>query len=98
MKNKPLLSAIVALIICIAVYWLFWGDRTAIVTTLGGEVCAVKSVGDTVKEGDALLRVKTSLGNAVAARATVNGEIIEVLIKIGDDVKPKTKVIVIKEK
>ena len=74
MKNKPLLSAIVALIICTAVYWLFWGDRTAIVTTLGGEVCAVKSVGDTVKEGDALLRVKTSLGNAVAARATVNGE------------------------
>ncbi len=53
--------------------------------TLRGEVLAeglVKS-GDDVSEGDPLVSVKTPTGRGVAARATVDGRVLEVLVRPG---------------
>ncbi len=42
-------------------------------------------VGQTVKLGDTLIFVRTSTGSAIpAARATANGKIIQVLVRVGD--------------
>ena len=98
MKNKALLMAITAIIIIGAVsFWIF-GKRVTEKATLGGTVTFVKEVGAEVKEGDPLLRVKGLTGNAVAARATIDGTVIKVMVKSGDEITPKTEVLVIKEK
>ena len=42
-------------------------------------------VGQTVKLGDALVFVRTTTGSAIpAARATANGEVIQVMVRVGD--------------
>ena len=97
MKNKPLMVVFIIIILSGFTFWLMYGDRTTVKATIGGEVCAVKAVGDSVREGDPLVRVKTATGNAVTARALVNGKIHEVKIRIGEYIVPKTPVIVIKE-
>jgi biotin carboxyl carrier protein len=56
---------------------------------LSGTVIAEKLVivGQSVKEGDSLVFVNTITGSAVAARATIDGTIVEVLVKPGDKIK-----------
>lgn len=53
--------------------------------TLKGEVLAegLARVGDEVAEGDPLVFVKTQTGRAVAARATVDGRVAEMLVRPG---------------
>jgi biotin carboxyl carrier protein len=53
--------------------------------TLRGEVVAegLARVGDEVSEGDPLVYVRTATGRAVAARATVDGRVVEVLVRPG---------------
>ena len=65
---------------------------------LQGEVVATQlvAVGQQVKEGEALVCVKTALGTAVASRATVNGTVVEVLVRPGEIVKTQQAVVVLK--
>ena len=53
--------------------------------TLKGEVLAdgLAKAGDDVSEGDPLVYVKTPTGRGVAARATVDGRVLEVLVRPG---------------
>lgn len=53
--------------------------------TLRGEVLAdgLVRAGDEVKEADPLVYVKTQTGRGVAARATVDGRVTEVLVQSG---------------
>ncbi len=53
--------------------------------TLRGEVLAdgLVKAGDEVREADPLVYVKTQTGRGVAARATVDGRVTEVLVQSG---------------
>lgn len=53
--------------------------------TLRGEVLAegLAKVGDSVNEGDILVFVRTQTGRDVAARATVDGRVAEMLVGLG---------------
>ena len=53
--------------------------------TLRGEVLpeGLAKVGDEVKEGDPLVYVKTRTGRGAAARATVDGRVVEILVQPG---------------
>jgi biotin carboxyl carrier protein len=53
--------------------------------TLRGEVLAegLAKVGQEVSEGDPLVYVRTPTGSGVAARATVDGRVLEVLVRPG---------------
>jgi biotin carboxyl carrier protein len=53
--------------------------------TLRGEVLAegLAKVGDEVREADPLVYVRTQTGRGVAARATVDGRVTEVLVRPG---------------
>lgn len=53
--------------------------------TLRGEVLAdgLVKVGQDVNEGDPLVYVRTPTGRGVAARATVDGRVLEVLVRPG---------------
>lgn len=54
---------------------------------LCGEVVNIVTAGTAVREGDALLQVKTLTGPVTAARATTDGIVVEVLVKAGDFIK-----------
>jgi biotin carboxyl carrier protein len=58
-------------------------------SVLSGVVTAEKLavVGQSVKEGDILICVNTITGTAVAARATIDGTVVEVLVKPDDKTK-----------
>lgn len=60
---------------------------------LKGKVVSVVTVGQTVTEGDELVRVKTLSGSITAARATVNGTISEVYVEVGDTIGANTVVV-----
>lgn len=51
-------------------------------------------VGDTVNEGDPLVYVKTPAGRGVAARATVDGRVLEVLVAPGAAIRELGAVVV----
>jgi len=54
---------------------------------LAGKVVSVLTPGETVREGDILVKVETMTGAVPAARATANGVVAEVLVKPGDSIK-----------
>lgn len=64
--------------------------------TLRGVVEAegLVKVGDTVNEGDPLVYVKTPAGRGVAARATVDGRVLEVLVAPGTAIRELGAVVV----
>jgi biotin carboxyl carrier protein len=54
---------------------------------ISGQVLPLQlvAVGQTVKLGDALIFVRTTTGSAIpAARATADGKVIQVLVRVGD--------------
>jgi len=57
--------------------------------TLRGEVLAdgLIRVGQDVSEGEALVYVRTPTGRGVAARATVDGRVLEVLVRPGTTIR-----------
>ena len=57
--------------------------------TLRGEVLpdGLVKAGDDVSEGDPLVYVKTPTGRGVAARATVDGRVLEVLVRPGATIR-----------
>ncbi|MGQ0550688.1 MAG: hypothetical protein ACT4PY_13575 [Armatimonadota bacterium] len=64
--------------------------------TLRGMVEAegLVKVGDEVGEGDPLVYVKTPTGRGVAARATVDGRVIEVLVRSGTPIRELGAIVV----
>lgn len=67
-------------------------------SVLTGKVISVANVGDSVKEGQALLQVQTSVGVAVASRATIAGTVNNVTVKVGDTVKTQQVIMSIQPK
>jgi biotin carboxyl carrier protein len=63
--------------------------------TLTGEVLEEGLVrpGDVVKDGDPIVWVRTITGRAVAARAPLDGTIVEVLVRSGQVIKEKGAVV-----
>lgn len=67
---------------------------------ISGEVMPLQlaTVGQTVKQGDPLLFVRSSTGGAVpAARAPVDGQVTQVLVRPGDRVNIGDVVVVIQQ-
>ena len=64
--------------------------------TLRGEVMpdALAKVGQDVSEGDPLVYVKTPTGRGVAARATVDGRVLEVLVRPGTTIRELGMIVV----
>lgn len=97
-KNKFLLG--IAFVLLFSVIGVAKANGALVVqkSILQGEVVATQlvAVGQQVKEGEVLVCVKTALGIAVASRATVNGTVVEVLVKPGEIVKVQQAVAVIK--
>lgn len=63
--------------------------------TLTGEVLedGLKRPGDEVRDGDPIVWVRTVTGRAVAARAPLDGVIVEVLVRPGQVIKEKGAVV-----
>ena len=64
--------------------------------TLRGEVLAdgLVKVGQDLSEGDPLVYVKTPTGRGVAARATVDGRVLEVLVRPGTMIRELGMIVV----
>jgi len=69
---------------------------TEVKATLTGEVMeqGLVRVGDTVRDGDPLVYVRTLVGRGVAARAPHEGVIAEVLVRPGDVIVRKGSIVV----
>ncbi len=80
------LVIVVAAIGCVPVY----AQSTVVVrAAISGQVLPLQlvAVGQAVHQGDPLLFVRTSTGGAVpAARATIDGRVVQVLVGPGDHV------------
>lgn len=68
------------------------------VSSLNGTVVAdgLVTVGTVVKEGQVLVMVKTFAGNAPAARASIDGTVVEVLVVPGSEITAGQIVVKIK--
>lgn len=64
---------------------------------LSGTVTSVIAEGSNVKTGDSLVEISTLTGTTAAARATVNGTVSKILVKVGDTVSPNQVVIYIEQ-
>lgn len=100
-RNKPVIIGLAVLLVVGSLG--YWATATAgpkpavdIKATLRGVVEAdgLVKVGDTVNEGDPLVYVKTQAGRGVAARATVDGRAIEVLVTPGAAIRELGAVVV----
>ena len=73
-------------------------DAVPQVSSLNGTVVAdgLVAVGTAVKEGQVLVMVKTFAGNAPAARASIDGTVVEVLVVPGSEISAGQVVVKIK--
>ena len=73
-------------------------STVAQVSSLNGTVVAegLVTVGTAVKEGQVLVMVKTFAGNAPAARASIDGTVVEVLVVPGSEITAGQIVVTIK--
>ena len=67
-------------------------------SVLSGNVVTVANVGTTVKEGDVLATVNSLAGPMAAVRATVDGIVKTVMVKVGEQVQQGTIVVVLETK
>lgn len=77
------------------------GNEKIAYAAISGQVQPLQfaQVGQTVRQGDILLFVRTSTGGAIpAARAPVDGTVVRVLVNIGDSVNIGDAVAVIAPK
>lgn len=72
------------------------GRVTDVKATLTGEVLepGLARPGDAVRDGDALVYVRTTVGRGVAARAPHDGVVVEVLVRPGQMITEKGTVVV----
>ena len=73
-------------------------SAVAQVSSLNGTVVAegLVTVGTAVKEGQVLVMVKTFAGNAPAARASIDGTVVDVLVVPGSEITAGQVVVKIK--
>lgn len=89
--KRNILYMVVVLLVIISVTWaIAAANDVEEKSVLAGTVVAERlvTVGQNVKEGDALVCVQTLTGTAVAARATADGTVTSVLVAPGAKVKP----------
>lgn len=67
-------------------------------SVLSGNVVTVADVGTPVKEGDVLATVNSLAGPMAAVRATVDGIVKTVMVKVGEQVQQGTIVVVLETK
>lgn len=81
------LAIAVAAVVCVSVVQ---AQTTVVVrAAISGQVLPLQlvAVGQAVHQGDPLLFVRTSTGGAVpAARATIDGQVVQVMVGAGDHV------------
>lgn len=88
--KRNIFYTVVVLLVIISVTWaIAAANDVEEKSVLAGIVVAERlvTVGQNVKEGDALVCVQTMTGIAVAARATVDGTVTSVLVTPGTTVK-----------
>ena len=89
MKRKYLiLSTIIALILLTTVGLAMGNKQVEQKAVIAGTVSSTVAEGTTVKMGDSLVEISTLTSTSVAARATVNGVVKQVLVKVGDNITP----------
>lgn len=97
MFRKKMLIAVIAGLLIIAGSLLVTANPVVDQRgALSGEVISLVAVGAAVREGDPLVQVKTLTGPVTAARATTDGVVAEVIVKIGDCIKIDDVVVRIK--
>lgn len=96
MKNKYKFTILLGLVISM----FTWGESFAFVpqmSVLSGKAVSVIAEGTRVKEGDVLVLVDSLVGPVPAARATVDGVVIEVTVGNGQIIDQNDQVAVISE-
>jgi biotin carboxyl carrier protein len=87
MRACVMVSVLVVLAVAVLAFAASGAPRQAVDVraTLRGEVLPddLAGPGDEVREGEALVYVKTQTGRGVAARAPVDGRVLEVLVRPG---------------
>lgn len=79
--------AVLAVILVLGAWTAMAGSLVDQRAVLSGTVQSVVAVGASVSEGTELVRVSTLTGSGTAARATHNGVVKEVLVKVGSKIK-----------
>ncbi|MGP1600245.1 DUF2118 domain-containing protein [Dialister pneumosintes] len=96
MKNKYKFTILLGLVMSM----FTWGEAFAFVpqmSVLSGKTVSVIAEGTRVKEGDVLVLVDSLVGPVPAARATVDGVVIEVTVGNGQIIDQNDQVAVISE-
>ena len=96
MKNKYKFTILLGLVMSM----FTWGESFAFVpqmSVLSGKIVSVIAEGTRVKEGDVLVLVDSLVGPVPAARATVDGVVIEVTVGNGQIIDQNDQVAVISE-
>ena len=97
MKRKYLiLSTIIALILLTTVGLAMGNKQVEQKAVIAGTVSSTVAEGTTVKMGDSLVEISTLTGTS-AARATVNGVVKQVLVKVGDNITPNQVVVYVEQ-
>ena len=96
MKRKYLLvlSCLFVFLLTSVVFANAQVEQKAVVT---GTVTSAVTEGATVKMGDSLVEISTLTGTTATSRATVNGVVKQVLVKVGDNIKPGEVVVYIEQ-
>jgi biotin carboxyl carrier protein len=79
--------AVVAMALAVGVVSAQTAANVVVRSGISGSVLPLQlvTVGQPVKLGDTLVFVRTSTGSAIpAARATTNGKVIQVMVRVGD--------------
>lgn len=87
-KYKNVLFVTFVILFCFGAF-VYANNVVSQSSTLSGVVSSKGLVkkGDVVKEGQVLLIVESVAGEVPAARATIDGEVVEVLVQSGDNIK-----------
>jgi len=107
-KKRLVLGTVFLLLACLAVSWAVAESDTPrgaerlveVKAVLSGTVASegLAQVGQLVVEGDVLVNVQSFAGLAPTARATVDGQVMQVLVSPGQKVQTETVVVKIKAK
>lgn len=103
MLNKSrfikILISVIILSLCVGLGLAFAKTKVPQKSSLNGVVSSesLVKVGAMVKEGDILVKVKTLVGNMPAVRSNCNGEVVQMLARVGMDVKVGQELVVVEK-
>ncbi|WP_296895998.1 biotin/lipoyl-containing protein [uncultured Megamonas sp.] len=99
MKRQYLIvSVFIALVLLLTtVGWAMENKQVEQKAVLAGTVSSTIAEGTSVKMGDSLVEISTLTGTSAAARATVNGVVKQVLVKVGDNITPNQVVVYVEQ-